>query len=177
MLKLVVTALCLSALPAIALAADPITVPIDSSGRSIPLTSGGTNWSGFYAGVFGVARHSPANGAQAGLGLTTGVNAQIDFVLVGAEVSLQGLTGDSVDTAYGEVVGRTGLVLNDDVLLYAAAGYGWDLAGGESDMLAGAGVEFAVNDELSLNAQYLRGFDQVGDNPKDQVTLGARFHF
>lgn len=177
MLKILAIAFAFSALPPIALAADPITVPIDSTGRSVPLTEGSADWSGFYAGVYGVAQTSDANGGQAGLGLTAGVNAQIDFVLVGAEVSLQGLTGDVVDTAYGEVVGRTGVVLNDDVLLYAAAGYGWDLAGGESDILAGGGVEFAVNDELSLNAQYLRGFDQTGGNPKDQVTFGARFHF
>jgi len=177
MLRILVTALALSALPAGVLAADPITVPIDSTGRSIPLTEGSTDWGGFYAGFYGVAQNIEDNGTQAGLGLTAGVNAQIDFVLVGAEVNLQGLTGDTVDTAYGEVVGRTGLVLNDDVLLYAAAGYGWDLASGESDVLAGGGVEFAVNDELSLNAQYLRGFDQTGDSPKDQVTLGARFHF
>lgn len=176
MLRILVTALALLAAPA-ALAADPITVPIDSTGRSIPLTEGTTDWNGFYAGVYGVTQQSPNNGTQAGVGLTAGVNAQIDFVLVGAEVNLQGMTGDKVDTAYGEVVGRSGLVLNDDVLLYAAAGYGWDLAGGESDVLAGGGVEFAVNDELSLNAQYLRGFDQTGDNPKNQVTLGARFHF
>lgn len=177
MLRMIAAVLLLSALPAPVLAADPITVPIDSSGRSVPLTNGATDWSGFYAGVYGVARHSDSNGVQAGLGLTAGVNAQIDFVLVGAEVNLQGVAGDTVDTAYGEVLGRTGLVLNDDVLLYAAAGYGWDLAGGESDILAGGGVEFAVNGELSLNAQYLRGFDQTGDNPKDQLTLGARIHF
>jgi outer membrane immunogenic protein len=177
MLRILVTALALTALPAAAVAADAIMVPIDSTGRSVPLTEGAADWSGFYAGFYGVAQRSQDNGAQAGLGLTAGVNAQINFVLVGAEVNLQGLTGDTVDTAYGEVVGRTGLVLNDDILLYAAAGYGWDLAGGESDVLAGGGVEFAVNDELSLNAQYLRGFDQTGDNPKDQVTLGARFHF
>lgn len=177
MLKTLATAFVLSALPVAALAADPIMVPIDSTGRSVPLTDAATDWSGFYAGIYGVAQHSDSNGTQAGLGLTVGVNAQIDFVLVGAEVSLQGLAGDAVDTAYGEVVGRTGLVLNDDVLLYAAAGYGWDLAGGESDILAGGGVEYAVNDDLSLNAQYLRGFDQTGGNPKDQVTFGARFHF
>jgi len=177
MLKPFVTALCLSALPVAALAADPITVPIDSTGRSVPLAVGATDWSGFYAGIYGIARQDAVNGTQVGLGLATGVNAQIDFVLVGAEVSLQGLTGDSVATAYGEVVGRTGLVLNDDILLYAAAGYGWDLAGGKGDMLAGGGVEFAISDELSLNAQYLRGFDQVGDDAKDQLTLGARFHF
>jgi outer membrane immunogenic protein len=169
--------LAVLAVPAAALAADQITVPIDSTGRSVPLTQGSTDWNGFYAGIYGVAQHSGVNGSQAGLGVVAGVNAQIDFVLVGAEVNLQGLTGDTVDTAYGEVVGRGGLILNDDVLLYAAAGYGWDIAGGETDVLAGGGIEFAVNDELSLNAQYLRGFDQTGDNPKDQVTLGARFHF
>jgi outer membrane immunogenic protein len=180
MLKIFLTAIAVLAAPTAAFAADAITVPIDSTGRSVPLAEGSasaSDWSGFYAGMYGVAQLSGENGTQAGLGLTAGVNAQIDFVLVGAQVNLQGLTGDTVDTAYGEVVGRGGLVLNDDVLLYAAAGYGWDLAGGESDILAGGGVEFAVNDELSLNAEYLRGFDQQGDNPKDQLTLGARFHF
>jgi len=177
MLRILVTALTLTALPVAALAADPISVAIDSSGQSVPLSDGASDWSGFYAGVYGVVQQGATSGAQAGLGLTAGVNAQIDFVLVGAEVNLQGLTGDTLDTAYGEVLGRSGLVLNDDILLYAAAGFGWDLAGGESDILAGGGVEFAVNDELSLNAQYLRGFDQTGDNPKDQLTLGARFHF
>jgi len=176
MLRILVTAFALSALPSIALAADPITVPIDSTGRSVPLAEASTDWSGFYAGVYGTARRSDDDGAQAGLGLAAGVNAQINFVLVGAEVSLQGLTGDSIDTAYGQVVGRAGLLLNDDVLLYAAAGYGWDLAGGDADLLAGAGVEFAVNDQLSVNAQYLRGFD-AGDSPTDQVSFGARFHF
>jgi outer membrane immunogenic protein len=177
MLRILVTALVVSAMPALARAADPITVPIDSTGRSVPLTEGRTDWSGFYAGIYGVAQQSDVGGAQAGLGVSAGVNAQIDFVLVGAEVNLQGLTGETVDTAYGEVVGRGGLVLSDDVLLYAAAGFGWDLAGGQPDVLAGAGLEFAVSDDISLNAQYLRGFDQTGDNPKDQVTLGARFHF
>lgn len=177
MLKSLVTAIAMLAPTTAALAADPITVAIDSSGRGVPLTESATDWGGFYAGIYGVAQQGDATGTQAGVGLSAGVNAQIDFVLVGAEVNLQGLTGDTVDTAYGEVVGRGGLVLNDDVLLYAAAGYGWDLAGGEGDMLAGGGVEFAINDELSLNAQYLRGFDQVGDTSKDQLTLGARFHF
>jgi len=176
MLRVLIAAVGLLAAPA-ALAADPITVPVDSTGRSIPVTDTVTDWSGFYAGIYGVAQSSDDNGTQAGLGLSAGVNAQIDFVLVGAEVNLQALTGDAVDTAYGQVVGRGGLILNEDVLLYAAAGYGWDLAGGESDVLAGGGVELSLNEQLSLNAQYLRGFDQAGDNPKDQLTLGARFHF
>ena len=178
MLRVSATAAVFLAMPGLALAAEPITVPIDSTGRSIPLTEGATDWNGFYAGIYGVAQQGDEAGTQAGVGVSAGVNAQIDFVLVGAEVSLQGLTGDTVNTAYGEVVGRGGLVLNDDVLLYAAAGYGWDLAGGQGNVLAGGGVELAVNDELSLNAQYLRGFDPGGgDEASDQLTLGARFHF
>jgi outer membrane immunogenic protein len=177
MMRILVTAIALAALPVAGYAADPIIVPIDSTGRSVPLAEPSTDWSGFYAGVFGVAQQDGASGGQAGLGLTAGVNAQIDFILVGAEVSLQALTGDTVDTAYGSVLGRTGLLLGDDVLLFAAAGYGWDLAGGDADLLAGGGVEFAINDQLSLNAQYLRGFDPTSDNASDQLTLGARFHF
>lgn len=177
MMRILVTAIALAALPAAAHAADPIVVPIDSTGRSVPLAEASTDWNGFYAGVFGGAQQGEASGGQVGLGIAAGVNAQIDFVLVGAEVNLLGLTGDTVDTAYGTVLGRTGLILDDDILLYAAAGYGWDLAGGGSGLLAGGGIEFAVNDQLSLNAQYLRGFDQAEDIARDQLTLGARFHF
>jgi len=171
----VIVCACLWA-PTAAVSAEAIAVPIDSAGRSVPVVDP-TDWSGFYAGVYGVAQQGEATGGQAGLGVTLGVNAQIDFVLVGAEVNLQGLTSGTVETTYGEVVGRSGMILNDDVLLYAAAGYGWDLAGGASSVLAGGGVEFAVNEGLSLNAQYLRGFDPTGDNSTDQVALGARFHF
>jgi outer membrane immunogenic protein len=178
MLRILSAILALLALPTVAQAADPITVDIDSRSGGVPLAGGAHDWSGFYAGIYGVAQQGAATDTQAGLGVSAGVNAQIDFVLVGAEVSLQALNGDKVDTAYGEVVGRGGIVLNNDVLLYAAAGYGWDLAGGQGgDVLAGGGVELAVTDQVSLNAQFLRGFDEAGDTSRDQLTLGARFHF
>ena len=38
-------------------------------------------------------------------------------------------------------------------------------------------VEYGLTDNLSLRAQYLHGFPVTGNNPKDQVTLGAQFHF
>ena len=177
MLKLLASAFTLSLMPALSLAAEPIMVPIDSSGRGVSIADTPMDWAGFYAGVYGAVQASRNNGVQPGIGVTVGVNAQIDFVLVGTEVSLHGLIGDSVDTAYGQVLGRTGLLLNDDVLLYAAAGYGWDIAGGEGNALAGGGLEFALNDGLSLNAQYLRGFNQGAGNSMDQITFGARFHF
>jgi outer membrane immunogenic protein len=35
----------------------------------------------------------------------------------------------------------------------------------------------AVADDITLRAQYLHGFPITGGNPKDQVTVGAHFHF
>ena len=64
------------------------------------------------------------------------------------------------------------------MLVYAAAGYGTSLAGpAESDLLLGGGLEYAVSEDVSFRAQYLHGFPITGGNPKDEVTLGAHFHF
>lgn len=159
-----------------AVAADPIALPVGAA--EVPVYDSGFDWSGFYAGVYGVGQMSPVGGAQYGLGINVGVNAQFDYVLVGAEVALHGLAGGTMSTTYGEVLGRIGAVVTDDVVLYAAAGYGLDLgAPSEDDLLLGGGVEFAVTDQISLRAQYLHGFPINGGNPKDQVTLGANFHF
>lgn len=160
------------------LASDLITVPVDSSEIAVPVSDSAYDWNGFYTGVFGVVQTSELRGTEVGAGIEAGVNAQFDFFLVGGEVALQGLTSDTIDTAYGEIKGRGGVLITPDVLAYASAGYGMELTGtGESDVLAGGGVEFAVNDSLSLNAEYTRSFSVEGDNSKDQLTLGARFHF
>lgn len=159
-------------------AADLITVPVSNSPVEIPIADPAHDWSGFYAGVYGVVQNSPAWGTQYGLGINAGVNAQFDFFLVGAEVALHGLTGGAIDTTYGQVLGKAGVVITDSVMLYAAAGYGIDLgAPAEDDFLVGAGVELALADDVSVRAQYLHGFPITGGNPKDQFTVGAHFHF
>lgn len=160
-------------------AADPITVPT-STPVDIPVyDEPGFDWSGFYAGVYGAAQNSTIGGTQYGLGIQAGVNAQFDYYLLGAEVAVQGLTGGAVgNTTYGQVLGRAGLVVSDDVLVYAAGGYGIDLGPpDEQDVLLGGGVELAVTDTISVEAQYLHGFPLNGGNPKDQFTVGANFHF
>lgn len=165
-------------LPAGAYAADAIELPV-SGGPAMPVyDDAGFDWNGFYAGVYGIGQYSTLNGGQYGLGVALGVNAQFDFFLVGAEVALHGLTNGNISTAYGEILGRAGLTITDDVLLYAAAGYGMDLSGsGERDALLGGGLEFVATDDITVRAQYLHGFPQAGGNPKDQFTLGANFHF
>lgn len=161
-------------------AADLITMPVSSGTAEVPVHDGdGFDWTGFYAGIYGIG-HLPTSGAgQLGLGVDAGVNAQLDFFLVGGEVALHGLSsGGSIETAYGQVTGRAGVLISDEVLLYAAAGYGLDLETFADDhLLLGGGVEVAVTDELSLRAQYLHGVPLSGGTSSDQITFGANFHF
>ncbi|MEP7240726.1 MAG: hypothetical protein ABI697_07565 [Devosia sp.] len=157
-------------------AADLLAVPT-SAGDAIPVASA-FDWNGFYAGVYGVTRSSPNDGVQYGLGLELGYNARIQMVLVGGEVAIEGLTGGSGDASYLQSVGKVGLAVTDDVVLYGAAGAGVALGGvGESDILVGGGITMAVSDSVSLDARYLHAIPVEGANPKDQLTLGANFHF
>lgn len=159
-------------------AADLITIPTSTPVEMPVYEEPGFDWSGFYAGVYGGVQNSEVGGTQYGLGVQTGVNAQFDFYLLGAEVAVQGITGGNFDTSYGQILGRAGLVVTDDVLVYAAGGYGIDLgAPEEQDALLGGGVELAVTDSISVRAQYLHAFPTQGDNPKNQFTVGANFHF
>jgi outer membrane immunogenic protein len=176
--KLALAALMTIAPLAGAQAADAITLPVAENPVPIYDEPAGFDWNGFYAGVYGVAQLNPVWGTQYGIGINAGVNAQFDFFLVGAEVALHGLTGGAISTTYGQVLGKAGVVITDDVLLYAAAGYGIDLgAPVEDDFLVGAGVEMAVADDFTVRAQYLHGFPISGGNQKDQFTIGANFHF
>ena len=176
--KIALSALATTLTMGTAFAADLITVPT-STPVEVPVhEESGFDWSGFYAGVYGVGQNGSVSGMQYGLGAQAGVNAQFDFYLLGAEVAVHGLTGGVGNTSYGQILGRAGLVVTDDVLVYAAGGYGLDLgAPEEDDLLVGGGVEFAVTDNVSVEAQYLHGFPLSGGNAKDQVTVGANFHF
>lgn len=159
-------------------AAELITVPVESTGIAVNVAGESFDWNGFYAGVYGIAQSSPERDTEVGLGIAAGVNAQFDFLLVGGEVALHGLTGDTIDTAYGQVTGRGGVLLTQDLLAYVSAGYGMELTGtDEANLLAGGGIEYAVGDNFSVNAEYLHGFALEGDNPTDQFSLGAKFHF
>ncbi|RUT32694.1 porin family protein [Arsenicitalea aurantiaca] len=157
-----------------------IGLPVASSAYEVPVHDAAApfDWSGFYAGVYGVVgTSSESDEASFGAGVALGANAQYDFVLVGGEVAFHGLTGDT-DATYLQALLRGGVLVTDTLGVYAAAGYGIDLGeGADNDLLLGGGLEFAVTDSVSLNAQYLRQFD-TGDAPAaDQVTFGARFHF
>lgn len=173
--KIILTAV-LSAVPAAAQATDMLSVPT-SGKESLPVADSGFDWNGFYAGVYGVGQTSPVGGGRLGLGIDAGANARLEFVLVGAEVSIQGL-GGATGTVYGEALGKAGIALTDSAILYGTGGFGASLAGpSESDGLLGGGLELALTDDVSVDARYLHGFPINGANPKDQITVGANFHF
>lgn len=159
-------------------AADMITVPTSTPVEMPVYEPAGFDWNGFYAGVYGAAQNGETSGTQYGLGVQAGVNAQFDFYLLGAEVAVHGISGDVGETTYGQILGRAGLVVTDDVVIYGAGGYGIDLGSrNDSDALVGGGVELAVSDSISVEAQYLHGFPLNGGNAKNQFTVGANFHF
>lgn len=178
--KLALAALATAIPTGTAFAADIITVPTSTPAEMPVYEDAGFDWNGFYAGVYGVAQNGTTSGTQYGLGVQAGVNAQFDFYLLGAEVAVHGLTGGTVgETSYGQILGKAGLVVSDDVMVYAAGGYGIDLGPpDEQDLLLGGGVEVAVTDSITVEAQYLHGFPlNDGTNAKDQFTIGANFHF
>ncbi|MBJ3784462.1 outer membrane protein [Devosia sediminis] len=169
-----------TALPGLALAADPITITTSTDAALPVARSSGFDWNGFYAGVHGSGVHAGEGDLQAGVGIHAGVNTQFDFYLLGAEVALTGIPETEVasGTVEGQVLGRAGLVVADNVMTYGAAGYGVNLgAPEEQDVLVGGGVELGLTDSVSVRAQYLHSFPVQGTEATDQFSLGASFHF
>ena len=79
---------------------------------------------------------------------------------------------------YLQAVGRGGVLVTDNVLVFGAAGVGTDAGlDGDNHVLAGAGLELGVTDNVSLRGQYLHGFPVTNAKPIEQVTFGAEFHF
>jgi len=159
-----------------ALAADPIAFSTSTS-ESLPVyDTTAFDWTGFYAGVYGVGIHAPTPGLQYGLGAALGATAAFDAFVLGAEASVAALTGPS--NVYGQVIARAGVLVTDDVLVYAAGGYGTSFGAPLGDHLVlGGGVELAVTDDVTLRGQYLHGFPLGANESMDQVTFGASFHF
>ncbi|KKC38712.1 hypothetical protein WH87_07225 [Devosia epidermidihirudinis] len=159
-------------------AADTISISTSAPGE-MPVHEAAFDWSGFYAGVYGAARTNAPSEAQLGGGVQLGVNTQFEFYLLGAEVAVSGLAGgDLGSAAYGQILGRAGLVVADDLVVYAAGGYGISLDDTtKSNVLVGGGLEMALTDNVSVEARYLQSVPAEGNDSNSQFTIGANFHF
>jgi outer membrane immunogenic protein len=170
----------LLALAAVCSASGADSIAIETSAPAeVPVADAGRfDWDGFYAGIYGAAQGGGATSASYGVGVQAGVNTTFNFYLVGAEVAVQGLAGDIGTASEGQILGRAGLVVTDDVLVYAAGGYGIALSGpADGQALVGGGMEVALSDRLSLDAQYLRSIPTNGGLATHQVSVGANYHF
>lgn len=110
------------------------------------------DWTGFYAGL-GVTggMFNPSGNTVGSIGVVAGANVQVDSFVLGAEAMFgfyRVSTGSQGWIVNGEV--RAGYLLADEVLLYAAlAGKGYSAGARYAGI--GAGVEFAVTDDISVD--------------------------
>ena len=119
-------------------------------------SSAGFDWDGFYAGI-GVSGSSLSNGVLTDttgyIDVIAGANYTNGNFLIGLEGWFGGYSYAGASGYGGGVEARAGYLASDDVLVYAGVGgYFYD-AGGRYTTL-GAGVEFALSDQLTIDTEY-----------------------
>ncbi|WP_424981139.1 outer membrane protein [Maritalea sp. S77] len=131
------------------LAADPIVYPTPT------VTSSAFDWEGFYAGV-------GASGAGWSNALTvTTIDAIIGVNFVSGDYlyGLEGLVGYAIDSSSATghefaADARIGYLISPEAVIYASAGVGYMSLPDELFGTIGAGAEFALSDDVSLDFTY-----------------------
>lgn len=143
------------------LAADPGLVLVD--------TTGGHVWDGFYAGVVGGVWSG--NSVYLLGGGTLGANFTVTNGLV-LGVEGRGVVYSDSDIGF-DATFRVGVPVANDVLIYGDGGLG--MRDGSSHFFGGAGAEFALVDNLSLDGRVEivsgSGFTAI------RGTAALNFHF
>jgi outer membrane immunogenic protein len=151
--------------------------------------SAGFSWDGLYAGVEagGLFNGGAGSDTRGLVGGVVGVNFTVaDPIVLGVE-----LQGDYVfesdvggdDAGLFLALGHVGAVVTDQVLVYAAGGFGAVSQAGTSNGVyaLGAGVDFAVTDNVSIRGEVLGlgNFDDANDDFFDaaKATVGVFYHF
>lgn len=139
------------------------------------------DWDGFYAGVSGGywAERDDISGGQFVVGGLIGVNMMAsEIVLLGIEARGKFYIPNASWDGGAEFdgMGRAGVLVSQEVLLYATGGFYYYVEPGYSDlgMALGGGIEVAVTDSMSLRGEVLTfgpPFDDV------EFTASALFHF
>ena len=151
MRKILITMAASALMATGALAADPV---ITVEPAYVP--SAGFDWDGFYMGV-GVTGSSLSNGIVTDttgyLDLIAGFNVTFGDALFGAEGWIGGYSDGTFSGYGGGAAARVGYLMTPDALVYiSGGGYFYD-AGGQYGTI-GAGVEFAMTDNVSLDIEY-----------------------
>jgi len=148
--------------------------------------SAGFSWDGLYAGVEAGGLFNGSDDTHGLIGAVVGVNFTVaDPIVLGIE-----LQGDYVfesdttsDAGLFLALGHVGAVVTDQVLVYAAGGFGSTSSNGTSNGVyaLGAGVDFAVTNNVSIRGEVLGigNFDDANDDFFDgaKATVGVFYHF
>lgn len=180
-LRSLVTAAGLSLLAGTAFAAD-LTMPAGE----VPVVDNGFDWARPYVGASVSSEFSLDDGDDYfGGGVFAGINfLASESFLLGVQVTADAVSDG--DASYGElfVLGRAGILLTPDMLLYGIGGVGfdWELDDPDNNSTAyqlGAGIEVAVSDSVTVRGQ-LTGYGYFDDSDLfdyARATVGVAFHF
>ena len=143
----------------------------------LPAPDSGFDWNRAYAGIFGVTTGDPANGLAAGAGFDAGINARFVFLLAGLRAAITGTSNGAVDIASVEGTGRVGVLLNDNLLVYGTGGLEMGVVpDSQTAALVGAGVEFSVGSDTTIDARLAHAIPISGEPAREQLVLGANLH-
>lgn len=176
-------AVALVATGSVAMAADlyipetPVTLPAE--------VQSGFDWEGAYVGARALGYFEEDVDTQFGLGASIGYNfVPVEPLLFGLELQGNYLaeSDDYVSTTELALMGRVGVLVTPDLLVYASGSVGqmWD--DGDDDGYGtyslGAGIEAAVTDNMSIRGDIAAvAFEDDDEFSGVNASLGAFFHF
>jgi len=133
---------------------------------------GASSFEGFYAGVFAGGKFNPA--AVTNIGGAAGVNfAVTDSILAGVE--MQGSATLAATPTYDALMlGRVGYEVNDDIMVYGAAGGG--LIDGTTSYAVGGGAEAMIVQQVGIRAEGLATGEWGKNVDSSKLSLGVMWH-
>lgn len=145
----------------------------------------GFDWSGAYIGGNVSGYFQDDLDAQIGLGAALGYNFQpIDPIVLGLELQGNYLfeNDDIPQRTQLSLMGRAGVLVTDDILVYASGSIGQEWNADADDSYGiyslGAGVELAVTDNMTVRGDIAAvAFEDDDDFSATTASVGAFFHF
>lgn len=166
-----IAALTSATMTAGALAADPVT---NYATEAAPIYSAtGFDWNRYYVGLNSSYISTGTN--YWGIGGVAGINIQDGAFVFGGELEASArVTGGNISGGLFEATARAGYLVSDDMLAYAVGGIGSDNGNGIG--LVGAGLEFAVAQDVTIGAEYNYLFNN-GGHVGHEVDGKVRWYF
>jgi outer membrane immunogenic protein len=171
--KLAVSVLALSLLATPTMAADLLAPP-----PGVVVDESGFDWDGAFAGLYGAALFGSPITPSYGAGVFVGANATSDQFLVGGIISGGGFIGGAMDQEWIiQAVGRAGVIVSDNIALYALAGIGYETENDGFYVPVGGGFEIALTDDVSWRTQYQADYVVDQNIWVHSISTGVAFHF